>query len=703
MKRLVLVALGVAFVQCGPQVPKPNVVVVTLDTTRADRFGFAGFDKAHTPNFDRFASDSTVFENTVTVAPLTLPSHTSIMTGTYPVFHGVHDNEGFVVDPTLTTLAEIMSDHGYQTAAFLGAFPLHAQFNLDQGFDLYDDDFDASDHRPGEPAPFGFLERSSNAVNERFLTWLGKHGERPFFAWVHYFDPHQAYQPQPPFDRQFATSPYDGEIATMDRSFGELIDGLNEMGKYENTIFVVVADHGEGLYEHEEATHATLIHDSTMHVPLLIRAGHSNSSKRVEAQTRTIDIAPTVLDLAGLSPHPDMQGVSLKPMLEHPDSGSLGPALIESEYSYLNHGWAPLLGIRTDHWKLIRAPTNALYNLDDDPLELVNLCQRFPSRCDQMQATLDAVVAEHAGSLRSRSAVFESDAQTSEKLQALGYVGAGFKAGRESYPEKDAIQSMTDPRDKVHLANIKSLASEKVRLKEFDQAVTVSRRWLLEDPENPSAFQYLGRAYLGLESYPEAVVALEQAIMLQPDHAEHHVLLGRAFFYQSDFARAVDSFELATRLDPTMLRAYTSLGAALSAMGRHSESLMAFETALEMDPSNWRVVFDLANVHLALGNHVKADAFFKRALALNGASAIARVYYARFLTTQDRLDEALTQLNDALFLAPDLAITHLELGVALAQNRETQALARQHLDRVLTLDATPLEKQRAQTARQMLR
>ena len=331
--RALLLVLALAVPGCRRAAPPMNLLLVTLDTTRADRFGCTGHASAHTPNLDAFARRSVLFEQAMTTMPLTLGAHASIMTGTYPVFHGIHDNDGYVLDAGVTTLAEVLKAAGFETSAFVGAYPLDSQFHLDQGFDTYDDEFQ-EDWTPAQqeartPLSFGFLERRSDQVNAAVLRWLEHRGKRRFFTWVHYFDAHQPYDPPRPFDTQFATSPYDGEIAFVDESFGKLLQAFDAAGVLKDTVVVVVGDHGEGLEQHGELTHASYLYDSTLRVPLLIAApGRFPGGRRIAQQVGTIDLMPTVLELLGLPRSHDVQGRSLVPLVivSQPPLGRRGPA-----------------------------------------------------------------------------------------------------------------------------------------------------------------------------------------------------------------------------------------------------------------------------------------------------------------------------------------------------------------------------------------
>ncbi|MEM8963856.1 MAG: sulfatase, partial [Acidobacteriota bacterium] len=342
---LVLCALTLATLGCG-RAERLNVLVVTFDTTRADHIASYGNERASTPRVDQLAAEGVLFEHAFSAVPITAPSHSTIMTGKYPLAHGVRDNGMFVLPDNQQTLAETLKANGYATGAAIAAFPLLSRFGVDQGFDFYDDNV--------EPQPQGVFgdrafpeaqiymdERRAGRVNEALFPWLDEHHDKPFFAWAHYFDPHQPFDPPPPYDQLFADDLYLGELAYTDESFGRLLDKLKELGVYDKTIIVLAADHGEGRGEHNELTHSTLVYNTTLHVPLIIRMPGATGGRRVSANAGTVDIVPTVLDLLDLEEPTEVQGESLVPLLEDP---TLDTEERNARTAYYAETLAPRLG-----------------------------------------------------------------------------------------------------------------------------------------------------------------------------------------------------------------------------------------------------------------------------------------------------------------------------------------------------------------------
>ncbi len=316
---LILALLSLVACSGGPK--PPNVILVTIDTMRPDHMGCEGYEGARTPNLDAFAASGFHFLRCTTPVPITLPAHTSILTGTTPLYHGVHDNTVYKVAPSNLTLAEILSESGYDTAGFISGVPLIREFQIDQGFAKYDDDLEVDDlysWSPGRGSDGAtqMEERKADATTAAAIRWLREEAREPFFLWVHYFDPHQSYDPPPPYGDLFYDRPYDGEIAFVDEQFGRLLAAVDDEDMSRRTSVVVTGDHGEGLGEHGELTHAMLTYDSTLRVPLIMQlVGEDSGGDRLTDEVQLTDIAPTILDHVGLEVPAVMQGVSLVPRL----------------------------------------------------------------------------------------------------------------------------------------------------------------------------------------------------------------------------------------------------------------------------------------------------------------------------------------------------------------------------------------------------
>ena len=378
---VVLVFLGSCKSGAPPTPRRLNVLLVTVDTLRADRLGCYGYSGIETPNLDQVARHGVLFENASAPAPLTAPSHASMMTGVYPAVHKVRNTGGFVLSPLQPTLAKILQDQGWDTAAFIGSSVLKKRFGLNQGFATYDDEMPAATGGSAEAEP----ERRAEEVVDRAAKWLGSQSGKPFFLWVHVYDPHIPYDPPAPFREKYRDRPYDGEIAYTDQQLGRLFDAVARKSPPENTVIAVLSDHGESFSEHGEYTHGVFLYDSTLRIAFLMSGGSIPPGVRVKQQARTIDLLPTILELAGGKAPPEAQGTTLVPSFQGKE--------VSTKYSYaetlfpkLNMGWAEMRAIRTNRWKYIRAPKPELYDLVQDPGETTNVIASHPADVKELEA-----------------------------------------------------------------------------------------------------------------------------------------------------------------------------------------------------------------------------------------------------------------------------------------------------------------------------
>ena len=383
---VVLVALAWIAQRSLPTTKAPNLLLITLDTLRADRLGCYGYARAKTPHLDRLASEGVRFETALAQVPLTLPSHTTLFTGTYPARHGIRDNGGYFLSPELKTLAELAQGEGYRTGAFISAFVLDSKWGLDRGFDTYYDQFDLSRY---ERISLGSVERIAEDTVHEFLPWLESVGERPFLAWVHLYDPHAPYDAPEPFASEFADRPYDGEVAYVDAAVGRILGFLRGRTLDESTIVVVAGDHGEGLGDHRELTHGNFVYDSTLRVPLILRLpDRRHAGLEIERQVGLIDLFPTLAELLQVRVPDQNQGRSLLPLIGG-EQISESPLLAESMYPRLHYGWSEVVALRTQRFKFIDTPRPELYDLGSDPAESRNLVEEKANVARGMKSKLD--------------------------------------------------------------------------------------------------------------------------------------------------------------------------------------------------------------------------------------------------------------------------------------------------------------------------
>lgn len=502
---------------CSEPIVQPqsghNVILITIDTLRADRLGCYGYSRGATPNIDRLASTGVLFQEAIAQVPVTLPSHVSLLTGTFPPVNGVRDNTYFRLDPEALTLAEILQSAGYQTGAFVGAYVLDTSFGLGQGFDVYDARMEARD----DDAAGTFSERRANEVVDAFGRWLGEADrEKPFFAWVHLFDPHVPYAAPSPFRERFASSPYDGEIAYVDEQIGVLLKELEERGLRENTLVVFTADHGESLGEHGERTHGFFVYDATLKVPLILSSNQSlPTDKSISSQVRLVDVLPTILDLVDVSVPDTAQGVSLVGLIEGEGSEE-AVAYSECYASQLNFGWAPLISLRQDGFKYIEAPRAELYDLAKDPGETENLLSADRERARSMKSDLETL---RSGWPESFSARHQPDPDTLARLRSLGYAGGG---GNTSGGDDELL----DPKDRLHLWDKSQRVIHHMSRGEYEEAARQAKTILEEDPTNILAMEHLAYCRNKQGSRGEAIDLYRRISSLAPDRPLPHLYQG---------------------------------------------------------------------------------------------------------------------------------------------------------------------------------
>ncbi|MCR4396224.1 MAG: sulfatase-like hydrolase/transferase [Candidatus Saccharicenans sp.] len=472
-------------------------MIITIDTLRADRLSAFGSTTVSTPNIDRLAGGGVKFTRCFAHTVTTLPSHTNIFLGLLPPTHGVHDNANFVVPGNIPTLAEIFQQSRYQTAAVIGAYPLDRRFGLDRGFALYDDDYGLQDF--SRPI---FVERPAGEVVDRALDWL-KTVSRPWFLWVHCFDPHYPYQPPEPFRSSYKNSPYDGEVAYVDREPGRLLAYLDEAALADSTMIIITSDHGESLGEQGEKTHGYLAYNSTLHVPLIIQAPGFKGGRSEAAVVSHLDIFPTVCELLGLKKPAGLQGRSLLPALR---GKKMDPEKVyfESLYPYYSRGWAPITGYIDFPLKFMDSPRPELYDLEKDFQELKNLAPGRDLRKERAQL---AALVKAAGRSEADRARVSPSRESLERLRSLGCLGGG------SWPPKQDFQPADDVKNFLPFENRAEEALSLFRAEgRVQEAINLLQANLKEKDDHDLSYSYLASIYLELGQYREALAVLGRGL-----------------------------------------------------------------------------------------------------------------------------------------------------------------------------------------------
>jgi arylsulfatase A-like enzyme/Tfp pilus assembly protein PilF len=618
--------LLLAFVSCtgtrGPQ----NVLLITIDTLRADRLGAYGNGSGLTPNLDRLAQSGVLFENASAVAPLTLPAHASILTGTYPLRHGIRDNGGFHLDGESVTLAETLQSEGYRTGAFVGAFVLDSRWGLDQGFERYFDDFDFASF---EDVSLGAVSRPGGDVVSEALRWMNEVKSGPFFTWVHLYDPHAPYDPPEPHRGRHAKGRhglYDGEVAHTDELVGRLLSWLSKEGLDGSTLVAVIGDHGESLEQHGELDHGFFVYDATMSVPFIVKGpSFGGSGVRVRSQVRAIDLMPTILDLAGIQIPSAVQGASLVPLARGEKESLELLAFRESHYPRLHYGWSELRSLRSETFHFIDAPSPELYDLRSDPNETRNLASERAEAVAELRGRLEETVERFSAGAREPKEPEELDEKTREMLTALGYLGGPRKGAAST----GAGSTLADPKDKIEIHR---------RVKEAESS-------------------------LGAGRAQEALRDIERVLSLDREVVEAHRIRGDAYKAMQDLPRAAAAYREALALDPEYKVAAFQLALADLSMGRADAAEAGLRRVLQIDPRDNKSYFLLAKLLAARQDHDSALEVLDRGIEVAGAAAPFQTARAEILLAQEDLEGAERAAMAALELNPASPRAHHFLGL----------------------------------------
>lgn len=707
-------------------VKKPNVILFTLDTTRADHLACYGYPNVNTPNLDGLARRGVLFEQAATAVPLTLPAHCTIMTGMYPTYHGVRANGNTALSDEQTTLAEVLAAQGYQTGAFIGAFVLDGRWGLKQGFQHYDDQFDLKKYKHLD---LGAIQRPGDQVMDAALAWLEEQKKGSFFAWIHLYDPHLPYKPPEPYFSEYASRGpsglYDGEIAFMDEQIGRCVTWLAKNNLSENTILVLIGDHGEGLGSHGEETHGFFIYDSVIHVPFLVSAPFPElQGKCVSSQVSSVDVFPTLLDLARIAVPSRVQGRSLLPAMFRTDKGGEDLAYSESTIPNLQFGWSPLHSLRTARYKFIDAPRPELYDIHQDPGEATDISPRRSDVARTMKAQLDRLMAETSQDAPTPQAA-NLDKETMERLSALGYIGAPVTRKKSS---DDRSRPLADPKDKLRIFEDVTRAGGLIMNERYDEALellesalrdepTITQALLLlatcdvhlgrrdeakahldiilkEDPENiqgliamadilvgegknedaialclralsvdtnnVEAYMLIGEIYIGAENHAEALPYLEKAVELQPKLTRNRLNLAASLVGVRQYDRAETLLKDILRESPKFPRANYNLGLLCEEQGRLEEARAAYAQEVTEFPKEFQARFNLGKVLLKLGDRAGYMDSMRKVVEIAPQRAEGYLFLARGLF----LEQA--PLDDVRVM--------VEKGLSLAPTSELKAL-----------------------------
>jgi choline-sulfatase len=630
-----------------PKVTKPNVLLITIDTLRADHVGCYGAQSVKTPTLDALAHDGIVFERAISQVPLTWPSHAVILTGTYPFQNGVQDFTGQPLSPQFRSAAQTFKQAGYSTGAVVSAFVLDRSWGLARGFDFYDDAFAAETF---EKKDAGLVDRRAGESVAHAIAWLKKTPRRPFFLWLHLYDPHSPYDPPEPYRAEYKEHLYDGEIAYADHELGSLLAWLKLNHLYDSTLIAMLSDHGESLGEHGEDEHGFFVYNATVHVPLIVKppAGSGISTGRRADPVETTAVAPTLLTLAGLDAstdpiHKQFQSATL--FAKEPANGAVrDPAYSETFYPSSSFGWSPLHALESERFHFVEAPKPELYDLTSDPSETRNLAAEQPATVAVLREKLEALLTHNPfAHAEAGAGNLTPDAQ--DKLRALGYFG--FRAAVSPEVLK---QGLADPKDKLWEFNSILKAQDAFQLKEDDRAEALLAEVQQKDPQ----------------------------IYVIP------FLLGESALRRQNWEAAAQQLKRCLELNPNFDNAMTGLARALAKLGSIDEARSWLQKALQSNPQNYRAWYQSGLLDAA-SNPAATQAEYEKTVSIQPNFSAGQRELGMLLFQQSKFSNAAPHLEMAIELGLEDARLHNFLGICYNRTNRT-AKAVQEFQRAIALD-----------------
>jgi arylsulfatase A-like enzyme/Tfp pilus assembly protein PilF len=641
-----------------------NILLVTLDTTRADHIGSYGWSKAKTPTIDALSAKGVRFANAYCPTPLTLPSHCSILTGTYPLYHKVRNNGSYYLGPEAITLAERLKEKGYKTSAFVASFNVDSRFGLDQGFDIYDDKY--SDD---EMLKTFRSERQAEQVADAFIAWFDANDQQKFFSWVHFYDPHMPHNPPSPYKEEFAGNLYDGEIAYMDHHFGRIIERLREKKVLDKTLIIIAGDHGEALGDKGELDHGIFIYDVTMKVPLIFYGEKCLPEGWIaESRVRLIDVMPSILDMVKIPVNKEVQGTSLLPFIEGKKEEDLS-CYLETYYPLDTYGWSELLGFIDGDWKYIKAPRPELYNLKEDKNEEHNLLDKESKTVAQLSKNLETAIRDYSSKKEAGRRTLTREEE--ERLRSLGYVGADASAKVSKGP-------LPDPKDKMgefgilyqaKLAEFEgrledseknyreilrlapdvswhyiSLAILLAREKRFGESIDVLKEGLKRLPDSVVLMSRLASFYMRIGDFKGAFEMSRATLEQDPKHFDALVIAGWAEDMWGNWQESAGYFGRALEIEPENKYTRLKYAYALGALGRGEEAAEIDEKLKKEYPKDFRIYKDLGIIYTALRKVDLAEENLKKAVELS-PTPDNYLGYAAILERVGKLPEAISNLK----------------------------------------------------------
>jgi arylsulfatase A-like enzyme/Flp pilus assembly protein TadD len=622
-----------------------NVLLISIDTCRADYLSCYGYKHKTTPNIDKLAKEGILFENVISPVPLTLPAHCSILTGTIPPYHGVHANVDYKMDQSNETLAQTLKANNFTTGAIVSSFVMDSQTGLDKGFDSYNDEFEEKILGLNQ-----YPERRGSESTRFALDWLDNHKDKKFFLFLHYYDPHETYQPPEPFASKYRSNPYAGEIAFTDDCIGKVLTKLKELGLYDSTLIIITSDHGEMLGEHGERSHGYFIYQSAIKVPLIFKLPGRHQRKVVKEMVGLIDIIPTLYSLIGIELPSHLQGVSLVDFINGNKPAKKERNMYCETFMPTKYDTNSLLGVLTNRFKYIQTTRPELYDLIKDPQEKNDLIKKEPQKARILKDTLEQILEQSI-----RSGQLDSEMRMSpgarQQLESLGYVGGKVN---ESF---DFDQTKEDPKDFFKFYDSYLKCKGLVFQKKYKEAETLLKENIRQKPDVYIWYSVLAEIAMAQRNYPQAIVNLKKVLSFKPDNFQACNDLGIALQFQGKLDEAADYFRRALKINPNLDRLHFNLALILEKQEKQDLAIISYRHALEINPG-------FAEAHHNLGI----------VLAMKGD-----------------LEEAVSHYFQSVDIEPGLKDTYAKIADKLAQQQENAYMAVRYLRLILQADPESAE------------
>jgi arylsulfatase A-like enzyme/Tfp pilus assembly protein PilF len=632
--------------------PPINVIFVTIDTLRADHVGCYGAKQVKTPTIDSLCRDGIVFERAYAQVPLTWPSHAVMLTGTYPFQNGVQDFTGQPLSSRFRTVAEAFQRRGYATGAVVSSFVLDRSWGLARGFDFYDDAFSSETFQKKD---LGLVERKAGESVDRAMGWLEKSTRRPFFLWLHLYDPHAPYDSPEPFRSEYQDRPYDGEIAYADHELGRLVAWLKGNHIYDDTLIVLLSDHGESLGEHGEQEHGFFIYNATTHIPLIVKPPRKVGIRpsRIDRVVESISVAPTLLAFPGIAD--PIQKQFQAPGLIEAKSPRDGTAYTETLYPFSSFGWSPLHGVFSGHYHYIAAPQPELYDLSSDPEEQSNVASQQSAVVASLDERLKELLKRNPFQ-RESNVASGVDPDAAQKLRALGYAAYG-----SAIPTAGIAERLPDPKTKVAQYNAFLKASDAFRAGDYQEGERILAQLAESEPGMYVVPFMLGEAALRRQQWSEAANQMSKSIGINPKFDQAMTGLAHALHSQSDDVGAQKWLERALEVNPLNYRAWYELG-SIRISSDKSAAQSAYEKAVSIQPNFGPAQRELGTLLFQTKQYSSAAVHFEKAIRLGVREPSVFNSLGISYSQTNRLPKAIGSYREAIKLAPENAATHLNLA-----------------------------------------